>query len=126
MELGVKERDRISLLRQAHDGLVTVSEAAARAEVTTRHLRRLLRRFETEGDAVAVHGLRGRRSNRALPREVRERARKRAKHHPPDGIWAGRCRQSPEGGRIVSRRHSRTDPAPSLRSLRTGARPGVR
>ena len=74
MELGVKERDRISLLRQAHDGLVTVSEAAARAEVTTRHLRRLLRRFETEGDAVAVHGLRGRRSNRALPREVRERA----------------------------------------------------
>ena len=74
MELGVKERDRISLLRQAHDGLVTVSEAAARAEVTTRHLRRLLRRFEAEGDAVAVHGLRGRRSNRALPREVRERA----------------------------------------------------
>ena len=42
--------------------------------VTPHHFRRLLRRFEAEGDTAAIHALRGRRSNRALPREVRERA----------------------------------------------------
>ena len=42
--------------------------------MTPRHFRRLLRRFEAEGDAAAIHALRGRRSNRALPREVRKRA----------------------------------------------------
>ena len=74
MDLGLKERDRISVLRQAYEGLVTVSGGAVRTGVTPRHFRRLLRRFEAEGDAAAIHALRGRRSNRALPREVRERA----------------------------------------------------
>ena len=71
MDLGLKERDRISVLRQAYEGLVTVSGGAG---VTPRHFRRLLRRFEAEGDAAAIHALRGRRSNRALPQEVRKRA----------------------------------------------------
>ena len=35
-------------------------------------MRRLRRRFEVEGDGAAVHGLRGRRSNRARAPEVRE------------------------------------------------------
>ena len=74
MDLGLKERDRISVLRQAYEGLVTVSGGAVRIGVTPRHFRRLLRRFEAEGDAAAIHALRGRRSNRALPQEVRERA----------------------------------------------------
>ena len=80
MDLGLKERDRISVLRQAYEGLVTVSGGAVRIGVTPRHFRRLLRRFEAEGDAAAIHALRGRRSNRALPQEVRERARRRSKH----------------------------------------------
>ena len=74
MDLRLKERDRISVLRQAYEGLVTVSGGAVRIGVTPRHFRRLLRRFEAEGDAAAIHALRGRRSNRALPQEVRERA----------------------------------------------------
>ena len=74
MDLGLKERDRISVLRQAYEGLVTVSGGAVRIGVTPRHSRRLLRRFDAEGDAAAIHALRGRRSNRALPQEVRERA----------------------------------------------------
>ncbi len=72
--MGLKERDRISVLRQAYEGLVTVSGGAVRIGVTPRHFRRLRRRFEAEGDAAAIHALRGRRSNRALPQEVRERA----------------------------------------------------
>ena len=74
MDLSLKERDRISVLRQVKEGVLTAAAAAARIGVTRRHFRRLRRRFEAEGDAAVVHGLRGQRSNRALPRAFRERA----------------------------------------------------
>ncbi len=72
MELSLRERDRISVLRQVSEGVLSGSAGAVRLGVTTRHLRRLLRRFEAVGDAAAVHGLKGRRSNRALSAEVRD------------------------------------------------------
>ncbi len=74
MELTLKERDRLCLLRQAGEGALSSAEAARRLGVTARHFRRLLAKFRLEGDAAAVHGLRGRPSNRALPRSLRERA----------------------------------------------------
>ncbi len=74
MDLSLKERDRISVLRQVKEGVLSVAVGAARLGVTRRHFRRLRRKFEAEGDAAVVHGLRGRRSNRALPRGFRERA----------------------------------------------------
>ena len=74
MDLSLKERDRISVLRQVSEGVLTAAAGAARTGVTRRNFRRLRRRFEAEGDAVVVHGLRGRRSNRALSPEIRERA----------------------------------------------------
>ena len=74
MDLSVKERDRISVLRQVSEGVLTPAAGAERLGVTRRHFRRMRRRFETEGDAAVVHGLRGRASNRSLPAEVRERA----------------------------------------------------
>ncbi len=55
-------------------GALSSAEAARRLGVTARHFRRLLAKFRLEGDAAAVHGLRGRPSNRALPRSLRERA----------------------------------------------------
>ncbi len=60
------------MLRQVSEGVLSGSAGAVRLGVTTRHLRRLLRRFEAVGDAAAVHGLKGRRSNRALSAEVRD------------------------------------------------------
>lgn len=74
MDLSLKERDRISVLRQVGEGLLAAAVGAERIGVTPRHFRRLRRKFEAEGDAAVIHGLRGRRSNRALPRELRERA----------------------------------------------------
>ncbi len=47
--------------------------------MTRRHSRRSRRKFEAEGAAAAVHGLKGRRSNRALRAEDRERALEVAK-----------------------------------------------
>ena len=74
MDLSLKERDRVSVLRQVSEGVLGSAAGAARIGVTPRHFRRSPRSFEAQGDAAAVHGLRGRRSNRALSPELRERA----------------------------------------------------
>ena len=74
MDLSLKGRDRISVLRQVSEGLLAAAVGAERIGVTPRHFRRLRRRFEAVRDAAVRHGLRGRRSNRALPPELRERA----------------------------------------------------
>ena len=73
MELSLKERDRMSVLRQVREGVLAAADGTARFGVTERHFRRLRRRFEAEGDGVVVLGLRGVRSNRSLPAETRER-----------------------------------------------------
>jgi hypothetical protein len=79
LTLSQKERDRLVHLRLVHEGQLSVAEGARRAGVGLRHFRRLLRRFETNGDQVVVHGLRGRASNRRLSESVRERALEKAR-----------------------------------------------
>lgn len=72
MELSLRQRDRISVLRQVDEGVLSATAGAERIGVTPRHFRRLLQRFEAEGDGVVVHGLCGRSSNQALPAAVRD------------------------------------------------------
>jgi len=79
LTLSQKERDRLVHLRLAREGQLSVAEGARRAGVGRRHFRRMLRRFEDSGDAVVVHGLRGRASNRCLPQSLRERALQKAR-----------------------------------------------
>ena len=61
------ERDELNWLKQAKDGNITQREAAKRIGVSDRWVRKLLKRMAKGGDAVVVHGLRGRPSNRKLP-----------------------------------------------------------
>lgn len=77
--LSLKERDRLVALRQLHAGARGVSETARELGLTPRHVRRLLRRFEREGDRVVVHAARGRPSNHRRPEGIRERALERAR-----------------------------------------------
>lgn len=79
LSLSQKDRDRLVILHQVHQGQLSVSEGARRAGVGLRHFRRLLRRLEHEGDAVVIHGLRGRASNRGLDPALREKALARAR-----------------------------------------------
>ena len=79
LTLSQKERDRLVHLRLVHAGQLSVAEGARRAGVGRRHFRRLVRRFEAEGDAVVVHGLRNRASNRRLNERLRERALEKAR-----------------------------------------------
>lgn len=69
-----QERDWLYWLKRARDGKMTQREAAERMEVSERWVRKLLRRMKKQGDAVVVHGLRGRASNRKIAAQTREAA----------------------------------------------------
>ena len=69
-----EERDWLDWLKRARDGNVTQREAAERMGVTERWVRKLLRRMKKQGDAVVVHRLRGKASNRKLPAKTQKQA----------------------------------------------------
>lgn len=73
LTLSQRERDRLVILRQVRDGTISVSEGARRLRLDRRHFRRLLRRFEQEGDRAVVHRSRGRRPNNAKDDALRAR-----------------------------------------------------
>jgi len=69
-----EERDWLDWLKRARDGKMTQREAAERMEVSERWARTLLQRMKRQGDAVVVHGLRGRPSNRKLADQAQRQA----------------------------------------------------
>ena len=69
-----EERDRLDWLKRARDKKMTQREAAEKMGVSERWVRKLLRRMKTKGDAVVVHGLRERVSNRKLPAKTQKQA----------------------------------------------------
>lgn len=74
LTLSLKETDRLAMLRQLKDGVLTLAEAARRLRISRRHMRRLLRRYEAGGDASLPHRARGRASNRRSSAAIRTRA----------------------------------------------------
>ena len=77
--MSLRDRDRLAVLRQVRDALVTARSGAELLGLSRRQFRRLRRRFESVGDEAVIHGLRGRASNRALPSHVRVHALTRAR-----------------------------------------------
>ena len=69
-----QERDRLEWLKQARDKRLTQSVVAERMGVSERWVRKMIKGLATEGDAVVVHGLRDRASNRKLPETIRTQA----------------------------------------------------
>ena len=67
-----KDRDRLDVLKKAQKRWISQSQAATELQFTERHIRRLLTRMKAQGDAAAMHGLRGRPSNRKLSEEARQ------------------------------------------------------
>jgi transposase len=68
-----EERDWLEWLKRVKDGVVTQQQAAAKMDVSDRWVRKLLARMKTDGDAVVVHGLRGRSSNRRIDEQTQAR-----------------------------------------------------
>jgi len=69
-----EEPDWLDWLKCAHDGQVTQKWAAEKMGISDRWARHLLAEMKGKGDAVVVHGLRGRPSNRRIDEKVRARA----------------------------------------------------
>jgi transposase len=69
-----EERDGLDWLKRAKDGIISQREAAQKMGVSDRWIRTLLKRMSKQGDAVVVHGLRGRPSNRKLPAKTQRQA----------------------------------------------------
>ncbi len=68
-----EERDKLEWLKRAKDGVVSQRKAAEKIGVSDRWVRKLLRRMKKQGDAVVVHGLRGRASNRKIATQTQKR-----------------------------------------------------
>jgi hypothetical protein len=68
-----EERDWLEWLKRVQDGVVTQRQAAAKMGVSDRWVRKLLLRMRSDGDAVVVHGLRGRSSNRRIEEQTQVR-----------------------------------------------------
>src|SRR5256886_6995648 len=73
LRMSVKERVRLEAFGRVKRGELTVVEAAGLCGLSVRQGRRVWKRFGSAGDAGLVHGLRGRRSNRRLGEEIRDR-----------------------------------------------------
>ena len=68
-----EERDQLEWLKRARDGMISQRKAAEKIGVSDRWVRKLLRRMKKQGDAVVVHGLRGRASNRKIAPQTQRR-----------------------------------------------------
>lgn len=79
LHLSVRERDRLALLHGVAEGLLNVRQAADRAGLSVRQFRRLLRRYEAEGDGAVLHRARGRAPNNRRPEAQRQRALEEAR-----------------------------------------------
>src|SRR6202051_3732910 len=74
IEISQEKRDKLEWLKRAKDGVITQREAARKMGVTDRWVRKLLKRMNKRGDAVVVHGLRDRASNRKIASQTQKRA----------------------------------------------------
>lgn len=69
-----QDRERAAAMRQIEQGQISQAEAAAQLGLSTRQLRRVVKRWRERGDEGLIHKARGRASNRRRPQNVRENA----------------------------------------------------
>ena len=101
--MSVKERRRLELMARVRDGELTVAKASKLLGVSVRQGWRLWRRYQKDGDAGLVHGLRGKISNHAIKASVREAVlrlyRQKVRRLRPDaGMRAVGKGRAPGGG----------------------------
>jgi transposase InsO family protein len=68
------DRDRLVTLKKATKKLITQSEAGKELELSVRQVQRLLSALKEDGDKAAIHGLRGKPSNRRIEERIEREA----------------------------------------------------
>jgi len=71
-----RETKRLHIIHQALDKRITQKTAAELVGLSSRQLRRMLKRVRTEGDDGISHRSRGKASNRSVPKKVKDRVLK--------------------------------------------------
>ncbi len=69
-----RESKRLHVIHQALDKRITQEKAAELVGLSSRQLRRMLKRVREEGDDSISHRSRGKSSNRRVPKKIREKA----------------------------------------------------
>jgi transposase len=100
--MSVKERIRLEALGRVSRKELTVVEAAELMGLSLRQARRVYKRFKAQGDGGLVHQLRGRRSNRRLSDDVRDRAVKLHQEKYADFGPTFACEKLAEAGLALS------------------------
>lgn len=72
--MSTKELNRISILEKALKEKISSKEGARIIGVTTRQFRRLKKRYREKGVKGIIHKARGRKSNRAIPKAIKDYA----------------------------------------------------
>jgi len=77
------ELKKLHIVKKAIDKAITQAEAARIVEITTRQVRRIIKRIRLQGDKGIIHKSRGRPSNRAMPERIKDKPLKlcREKYH---------------------------------------------
>lgn len=73
IRMTTKELKRAEMLILIRSGKMKMDAGAKELEITKRHLRRLMRRYEKEGGAGLAHKSRGKKSGRAFREEIEEK-----------------------------------------------------
>jgi transposase len=84
IRMSVKEARRLTVISRVIEGGIRQVEASDLLELTTRQIRRIVRRVSVEGEKGVIHRSRGRGSNRSLPRKTKERVLQLYKGRYPD------------------------------------------
>lgn len=71
-----RETKRLHIIHQALDKRITQEKAAELVNLSSRQLRRMLKRVREEGDDGISHRSRGKASNRRVPKKVKDKALK--------------------------------------------------
>lgn len=79
LRLSVKEHDRLTMLRSIENGERTITAAARVLGLSPRQMRRIVRRYEQQGEQAVIHAARGRAPNNRTPDEVRAYVLERAR-----------------------------------------------
>ena len=72
VRMSQRDLDRLGLMGDILGGRLSQKEAAHALDLSTRQVRRIVRRFQREGAKGLVHRSRGRPSNRKICKEIRE------------------------------------------------------
>lgn len=77
--MSARDRDRLAVLREVDDRLVSPADGARRLGISSRQFRRIRRKYEREGDKAVISLLRGCPSNHRLSEALKTRVLERAR-----------------------------------------------